>query len=43
MDEARRMLYDKVIKRFTMLDVTKHKTISNKNLIELISKYPGNG
>ncbi len=43
MEEARRLLYEKAIKRFTLEEVTKHKTLSYKNLIEMISRYPSKG
>ena len=43
MEEAKRMLYEKAIKKFTIQEVVKHKTTSHKNLIELISRYPGHG
>jgi len=43
MEEARRLLYEKAIKKFTLQEVTKHKTMPYKNLIEMLSKYPGNG
>ncbi len=43
MEEAKRILYEKVIRKFTLQEVTKHKDIGAKNLIELISKYPGHG
>lgn len=34
MEEARRLLYEKAIKKFALNEITKHKTIQNKNLIE---------
>ena len=43
MEEAKRLLYEKAIKKFTMQEIVKHKTIKHKNLIELISRYPGYG
>lgn len=43
MEEARKLLYEKAIKKFTMQEVTKHSEMSYKNLIEMLSKYPGNG
>jgi hypothetical protein len=43
LEEAKRLLYEKAIKRFTLQEVTKQKTIGTKNLIELISRYPGQG
>ena len=43
-EEAKKLLYEKVVKKFAMQEVAKHKTlIQNKNLIETISRYPGNG
>jgi hypothetical protein len=43
MEEARRLLYEKAIKKFTLQEVTKHKTIKHKNLVEMLSRYPGYG
>lgn len=43
LEEARRLLYEKAIKKFTLQEITKHKTIGTKNLVELISRYPGHG
>lgn len=43
MEEARRLLYEKAIKKFTLEEVTRQHKMSYKNLIEMISKYPGNG
>lgn len=43
MEEARRLLYEKAIKKFTLQEITKQQNMSYKNLIEMISKYPGNG
>lgn len=43
MEEARRLLYEKAIKKFTLQDVTKHRTIKNKNLMEMLTRYPGYG
>lgn len=43
MEEARRLLYEKAIKKFTMQEVTKHKSIQHKNLLEMLSRYPGYG
>lgn len=43
LDEARRLLYEKAIKKFTLQEVTKSRTISYKNLIESLTKYPGYG
>jgi hypothetical protein len=43
MEEAKRLLYEKAIKKFTLQEVTKHRTIQHKNLIEMLSRYPGYG
>ena len=43
LEEARRLLYEKAIKKFTLQEVTKHRVIKNKNLIEMLSRYPGYG
>ena len=43
MEEARRLLYEKAIKKFTLQEVTKHRIIKQKNLVEMLSKYPGHG
>ena len=45
MEEARRKLFEKAIKKFTIKELVKHQTIGSgqKNLIELISRYPGFG
>ena len=43
MEEAKKLLYEKVIKKFTLQEITRHKDLGPKNLIELISKYPGHG
>ncbi len=43
MDAAKRLLYERVIKKYTMQEVAKHKTIQHKNLYELISRFPGHG
>jgi len=45
MEEARKKLFEKAIKKFTMKDLVKHQHIGSgqKNLIELISRYPGFG
>lgn len=47
MEEARKKLFEKAMKKFAMGDLVKHHTIGSgqKNLIELISRYPnfGNG
>ena len=38
MEEARRLLYEKAIKKFTLQDVTKHRIIRNKNLVEMLTR-----
>ncbi|TNV74023.1 hypothetical protein FGO68_gene8606 [Halteria grandinella] len=43
MEEARRLLYEKVIKKFTLQDITKHKTLRQKNLVEMLTGYPNHG
>ena len=43
MEEAKRLLYEKAIKKFTMQEITRHRTITNKSLVEMLSRYPGNG
>lgn len=43
MEEARRILYEKVIRKFTLQEVTKHKNMPYRNLIEMLTRYPGNG
>ena len=45
MEEARRALFEKVIRKYTLQELVKHRTMGagQKNLIELISRYPGQG
>lgn len=43
MEEAKRLLYEKAIKKFTLQEVVRQKNYTHKNLIELISRYPGYG
>jgi len=45
MEEARRKLFEKVVRKFTLAEVAKHRTIGagQRNIVELISKYPGYG
>lgn len=45
MEEARKKLFEKAMKKFTMAELTKHQSIGSgqRNLIELISRYPGFG
>lgn len=45
MEEARKKLFEKAMKKFTLKDLVKHQSIGSgqKNLIELISRYPGFG
>ena len=45
MEEARKKLFEKAIKKFTIKELVKHQSIGSgqKNLIELISRYPGFG
>merc|ERR1711990_1028475 len=45
MEEVRKALFERVIKRYTLADIVKHQTLGSgqRNLIELISRYPGQG
>ncbi len=43
MEEIKKELYTKVIKKFTLHDIARHKTIRHKNLIETMSIYPRYG
>lgn len=45
MEEARKKLFEKAMKKFTMAELTKHQTFGSgqRNLVELISRYPGFG
>lgn len=45
MEEARKKLFEKVIKRYTLNDLVKHANTGSgqRNLVELISRYPGFG
>ena len=45
MEEARKALFEKAIKKYTLKEMTRHATIGagQKNLFELISKWPGHG
>ena len=45
MEEARRKLFEKVVRKFTLAEVAKHRSIGpgQRNIVELISKYPGYG
>ena len=43
MEEARRILYEKAIKKFTLQEVTRHHKMPYKNLVEMLTRYPGNG
>jgi len=43
MEEARRLLYEKAIKKFTLQEVTNHSKFTSHNLISLLTRYPGNG
>ena len=45
MDEARKALFEKVIKTYSFKEIVRHHTIGSgqKNLVELISRYPGHG
>lgn len=45
MEEARKKLFQKAIRTFEFKNLVRHQTIGSgqNNLIELISRYPGNG
>ena len=45
MEEARKALFGKVIRKYTLPELVKHRSLGagQKNLIELISRYPGQG
>lgn len=45
MEEARKKLFEKAIRKFTLKELVKHRTLGSgqKNLVELISRYPGFG
>lgn len=43
MDEARKAVLDKLIKRYSFKNITKHWNMDTKNLIELTSGYPSHG
>ena len=45
MEEARRALFERVIRKYTLAEVVKHRSLGagQRNLIELISRYPGQG
>jgi len=45
MEEAKKKLFEKAIKRFVLNDLVQHQSIGSgqKNLVELISRYPGYG
>lgn len=45
MEEARKALFEKVIKRYTLREVARHATLASgsKNLLEMITRYPGFG
>ena len=45
MEEARRALFERVIRKYTLHEIVKHRRLGagQKNLIELISRYPGQG
>lgn len=43
-EEVKKELYKKVMKTFTLKELTKQKDIRyGKNLVELLSRYPGHG
>ena len=45
MEEARRALFEKVVRKYTLQEVVRHKTTGagQRNLIELVSRYPSYG
>ena len=45
MEEARRALFERVIKKYTLEEVVRHRRlgVGQKNLIELVARYPGQG
>ena len=45
MEEAKKALFERVIKKYTLAEVIKHGSYGpgQKNLIELIARYPGQG
>ena len=45
MEEARKALFEKVIKRYALQGVARHATLAprQRNLVEQISRYPGFG
>ena len=45
MEEARKALFEKVVKKYTFQELVRHRTIKGGqfNLIEMISKYPNQG
>ena len=45
MEEAKRAVFERVIKKYTLKEVVKHSSLGagQRNLIELISRYPGQG
>ena len=45
MEEAKRALFERVIKKYVMADIIKHRNYGSgqRSLIELMSRYPGQG
>lgn len=43
MEEAKKMLYEKAIKKFTLEDIVRHRKFYHKSLIEMLSRFPGYG
>jgi hypothetical protein len=45
MEEARKKLFEKAVKKFTLKELVRHQSIGSgqHNLVELISRYPGFG
>ena len=42
-EEAKRMLYEKVIKKVAFEDLVRHRKFQHKSLVEMLTKYPGYG
>ena len=43
MEEAKRALFERVIKKYSLQEIAKHRGLGagQRNLIELVSRYPG--
>ena len=40
-EEAKKLLYEKAIKRINLEDLVRHRKFYHKSLIEMISRFPG--